>query len=145
MSKNTEISIGDPAKLQTTIDSFLRELGTDVSGALDEAITEVGKEAVEKLKQTSPVRKAKYGRSTGYAKSWRFKKNSRGQSGALEAKVYNEKGNLTHLLEYGHPIFDHEGNHVGDSPAIPHIEQVDQWVQSELPKKFTEKMKNSRR
>lgn len=133
-NQTVEISIGDPKALQTTIDSFLRELGTDVSGALDEAITEVGKEAVNKLKETSP-------KKTGdYSTSWKFKKNAKGQSGALEAKVYNEQGNLTHILEFGHPIVSH-GTVVGHAAPKPHIEPVNEWVQRELPKKFTEKMK----
>ena len=139
--ENVEIPIGDPSKFQTTIDSYLRELGIDCEGALDDAITETGKEAVSRLQASSPTRQAKYGKSTGYARSWRFKK-VKSRTGAIESKVYNEQGNLTHLLENGHPIM-RDGVKVGQARAFPHIEPVNQWVQSELPRKFAEKMKKN--
>lgn len=138
--KNTEISIGDPQKFKTTIDSFLKNLGVDVSDSMDEAITEIGKEAVEKLKMTSPVRKK--GKSTGYAKAWKFKKNMKGKTGAIESKVYNEQGNLTHLLEKEHPIVSN-GRVVGRAKAHPHIKPVEEWVQSELPKRIAKKIRES--
>lgn len=140
MSQNTEINIGDPQKFKTTMDSFLKNLGVDVSDALDEAVTEVGKEAVEKLKATSPVRKK--GKSTGYSKAWKFKKSVKGKTGAIESKVYNEQGNLTHLLEKEHPIVSN-GRVVGRAKAHPHIKPVEEWVQSELPKRFTQKIQKS--
>ena len=137
---NVEISIADPEKIRKTIDSYLKNLGVDVSDAMDEAITEVGKEAVEKLKATSPVRKK--GKSTGYAKAWKFKKNIKSKTGAIESKVYNEQGNLTHLLEKEHPILAN-GMVVGRAKAHPHIKPVEEWVQSELPRRFAKKIQKS--
>ena len=101
----------------------------------------MGKKAVKKLQQSSPKRQTRYGKSTGYARSWKFKK-IRSRTGAIESKVYNEQGQLTHLLEYGHPIMQN-GTKVGQARAFPHIEPVNQFVQSELPRKFTEKMKKN--
>lgn len=132
--KAVEIQIGNPDAFQKTIDSFLRELGVDVSGALDDAITEVGKEAVEKLRETSPRDKG------NYAKAWKFKKNAKGQSGALEAKVYNDRGNLTHILEFGHVKLSGD-TVIGTVKGQPHIEPVNDWVQREIPQRFTQKMK----
>jgi Bacteriophage protein of unknown function (DUF646). len=130
---NTRITPDNPDKLKTVIDSALKELGVKTDGDLDDVIQEVGKEAVEKLKQNSPVHSGKY------AKGWRFKKDAK-RGGAIKGIVYNEEGSLTHLLEYGHPIV-RGGVVVGQAQAKPHIEQVEQWVASEFPTKLEDKLK----
>ena len=130
---NTEISIGDPAALQRTVESYLQNFGSNVSGALSEALDEVGKEAVKKLKATSP-------KKTGaYAKGWRFKRQVKGKNG-FQAIVYNaRRGQLTHLLEYGHPLVS-DGKVVGQAKSESHIGPVNEWVQSELPRRFAQKV-----
>ena len=130
---NKKITTADGAELKNIIDSALKELGQKTEGDLDDVINEVGKEASQKLQNTSP-------RKTGkYAKGWRFKKDAK-RGGALKGIVYNEEGSLTHLLEYGHPIV-RGGVVVGQAQAKPHIEQVEQWVQSEVPTKLEDKLK----
>lgn len=139
--RSIEIKIGDANKFKTTLDSLLREVGVDASDSMNEAIDEIGKEAVRKMQLASPVRKPKYGKDKGYAKAWKFKKNAKGRNGQIESKVYNERGNLTHILEYGHPIV-RNGKVVGNADPQPHIEPVNEWVQQELPRRFTSKMQN---
>lgn len=131
---DVEIPIGKADTITKTIDSYLQNLGIDVSETFGAVMDEIGKEAVQKLKATSPKRSGKY------AKEWKYKRQVKGANG-FEAKVYNAKrGNLTHLIEYGHPIV-RGGKVVGQAKAEPHIEPVNQWVQSELPKRFAQRMK----
>lgn len=130
---DAEIKLSDAAKMQKTIESFLQNFGKDISGALGEALDEVGKEAAKKLKATSP-------KKTGaYARAWTYRRKVKGKNG-VEAKVYNAKrGQLTHLLEYGHPLISN-GKVVGQVRGQSHIGPVNEWVQSELPKRFAQKV-----
>ena len=130
---DVEVPIGKADSIAKTVDSFLQNFGKDVSQDLAEVLDEVGKEAVKQLKATSPKQ------SGNYAKEWRYKRQVKGANG-YEAKVYNAKrGNLTHLIEFGHPIV-RGGKVVGNAKAEPHIEPVNHWVQSELPKRFAQKL-----
>lgn len=134
MADNVTISISDPDAIAKTIDSFLLSFGSEVSQEMAEALDEVGKEAVKMLKATSPKHTGKY------SKGWRYKRQSKGKSGLIEAKIYNAtSGQLTHILEYGHPKM--AGDQViGQVKGQPHIEPVNKWVQSEFPKRFTQKL-----
>ena len=62
----------------------------DVKEGLEQSVDEVTKEALEKLKATSPKHKKKY------AKSWVRKKTHQGYV------LHNKRYYLTHLLENGH-------------------------------------------
>ena len=133
MADYTEISISNADAIGKTVDSFLQNLGKNVSEEMGQALDEVGKEAVKMLQQTSPKRTGKY------SKGWRYKRQAKGKGG-FEAKVYNAtSGQLTHILEYGHPKLA-GGKVVGQVKGQPHIEPVNKWVQSEFPKRFTQKM-----
>lgn len=134
MADNVTISISDPDAIAKTIDSFLLSFGSEVSQEMAEALDEVGKEAVKMLKATSPKHTGKY------SKGWRYKRQSKGKNGLIEAKIYNAtSGQLTHILEYGHPKM--AGDQViGQVKGQPHIEPVNKWVQSEFPKRFTQKL-----
>ncbi len=88
-----EISIDELAK---ALGETLTEYGKDVLDVIDKAGDEASKNAVKKLKETSPKRTGKY------AKSWKYKRfNNFGE--AKEYKIYAEAPHyrLTHLLEYG--------------------------------------------
>ena len=139
--KGIEISIGNPEAFRKTISTYLSELGIRVEDEFQEAADEIGKEAAEKLKATSPKSKRKGGKH--YASGWRYKAG-KFRSGHFESKVYNAThGSLTHLLENGHPIMSH-GTQVGYSEAQPHIKPVEEWVDSELPRRIAEKMRKTK-
>ena len=128
-----KIDIADADKISKTVDSILKEFGINVSNEIQEAVDEVGKEAVKKLKASSP-------KNTGpYARGWKYKKMA-SKNGNHESLVYNSSGWLTHLLEHGHPIV-RNGVVCGRAKAYPHIEPVESWVQSEFPKRVSEKLK----
>ena len=131
------ISIGNPDKLAKTIQSYMEDFGRDVTEAIGEAMDEVGKEAVKRLKSTSPKKKRNGGR---YAKGWKYQRDKKSRL-LIEARVYNATdGSLTHLLEKGHPII-RNGVVVGRVKPQKHIEPVDQWVEQNFARIFAQKLK----
>ena len=85
------------------------------------------KEAVKKLKKTSPNNKRTKGKK--YKNGWKYKKTSEGMT------VYNEQYQLTHLLENGHDIIIN-GEVRGHAAAHEHIAPVEAWAQDEFPEEF---------
>lgn len=131
------INIGNPDKLAKTIQSYMEDFGRDVTEAIGEAMDEVGKEAVNRLKNTSPKKKKNGGR---YAKGWKYQRDKKSRL-LIEARVYNATdGSLTHLLEKGHPII-RNGQVVGRVKPQKHIEPVDQWVEQNFARIFAQKLK----
>ena len=120
-----------------TVQAYLAKYSAGATEVLEEAIKEVSKEAVKKLKSTSP-------RRTGdYKKSWA----QQPETGRLKvgAVVYARKPEyrLTHLLEKGHA--KRGGGRVEDGDrvkAIEHIKPVNDWAQEEAIDRFIQKMEN---
>lgn len=114
-----------------TVQAYLAKYSAGATEVLEEAIKEVSKESVKKLKSTSPKRKGKYG------KSWAQK----AETGRLKvgAVVYAKapEYRLTHLLEKGHAK---RGG--GRVDARVHIEPVNDWAQEEAIDRFIQKMEN---
>lgn len=131
------INIGNPDKLAKTIQSYMEDFGRDVTEAIGEAMDEVGKEAVNRLKNTSPKKKKNGGR---YAKGWKYQRDKKSRL-LIESRVYNATdGSLTHVLEKGHPIV-RNGVVVGRVKPQKHIEPVDQWVEQNFARIFAQKLK----
>lgn len=131
------INIGNPDKLAKTIQSYMEDFGRDVTEAIGEAMDEVGKEAVNRLKSTSPKKKKNGGR---YAKGWKYQRDKKSRL-LIEGRVYNATdGSLTHILEKGHPIV-RNGVVVGRVKPQKHIEPVDQWVEQNFARIFAQKLK----
>ena len=131
------INIGNPDKLAKTIQSYMEDFGRDVTEAIGEAMDEVGKEAVKRLKSTSPKKKRNGGR---YAKGWKYQRDKKSRL-LIEGRVYNATdGSLTHILEKGHPIV-RNGVVVGRVKPQKHIEPVDQWVEQNFARIFAQKLK----
>lgn len=129
-----KVDISNPKKLGELIDKYMKDYAGQVEDALENSMTEVGNEAVKTLKKTAPSKTGKY------KKAWRveWKKKRLG----YEGQIYNAKrGQLTHLLEFGHPLV-RNGKVVGQVKAQPHIAPVDDWLNTELPKRFEQKMKS---
>lgn len=135
--EDERISIGNPDKLAKTIQSYMEDFGRDVTEAIGEAMDEVGKEAVNRLKSTGPKKKRNGGR---YAKGWKYQRDKKSRL-LIEGRVYNATdGSLTHLLEKGHPIV-RNGVVVGRVKPQKHIEPVDQWVEQNFARIFAQKLK----
>lgn len=87
----------DPGQLAATVNSLMAEYVELTNDALDDAAEQVSKEAVARLKSSSP------GNGT-YANSWTVKKESKARkTGRLAFIIHNrEHYRLTHVLEKGH-------------------------------------------
>ncbi len=128
-----KVKASNPNQLGELIAKYMKDYAEDVEDALEESMTEIGKEAVKDLKKTSPQKTGKYRR--GWKVEWTKKRFG------YEGKVYNSKrGQLTHLLEFGHPLV-RNGRVVGNVKAQPHIAPVDDWINEELPRRFEQKLK----
>lgn len=121
-----------------TIQDQLAAFGVEIDESIQEVFDEVGKEAVSKLKATSPVneRSPQKGR---YAKGWTYERGKK-VKGVTMSYVRNKKDpQLTHLLEFGHPIV-RNGTTVGNADPIPHIAPVAEWVAEEANKRIQNKI-----
>lgn len=96
--------------------------------AVEKAARKAGRDAVQKLKNTSP-------RKTGdYASGWTTRKSG------LGVIVYNKKApGLTHLLEYGHVIENKFGEY-GRAPARVHIAPVEKAANQEYEEEIRRNM-----
>lgn len=106
------------------VQKYLEEQRYEVIEAMSEAIDEVAKESVKKLKATSPRGK---GQSHQYYKGWTYKiEKGRLSHGSV---VYGKTGTyqLAHLLEYGHAK---KGG--GRTNAYEHIKPVEEWAIDEV-------------
>lgn len=94
---------------------------------IEEIVEKHGNELKERIKRDSPV-------NTGeYKKGWRVKKEGFG-TGKPKCIVYNaKKGNITHLLEFGHAK-----KSGGRTRAFPHIAKNEKDVQEEFEKEMVE-------
>ena len=118
MSNTNSVAI----QMADLLDSY----STDVRRAASNAQDKIAKEAVQKLRNTSP-------KKTGdYAKGWAVKRE-KGRNGIPVVTVHNKTDyQLTHLLENGHVIRNAKGEY-GRYNGVKHIAPVEEWAQSELP------------
>ena len=134
----TGMSTGNYGSLAKTIQDELQNLGIEVDDETQEVFDEVGKEAVKKLKATSPVNE-KSPQKGRYAKGWAYEKGKRYRGKAVGVVRNKKDPQLTHLLEYGHPIV-RNGEVVGYADEKEHIRPVADWVADEIETKLTKKL-----
>lgn len=104
------------------VQKYLEEQRYEVIEAMSEAIDEVAKESVKKLKAASPR-----GKTQKYYKGWTYKiEKGRLRHGSV---VYGKTGTyqLAHLLEYGHAK---KGG--GRTNEYEHIKPVEEWAIDEV-------------
>lgn len=127
MSKTVKID-----DLPKEIMKALTGYSDDISESVKEVANDVGKEAVQELKNTSPKKKRKGGR---YAKGWKLKKEKLGKN-RYSVKIYNKTDyQLTHLLEFGHAT-----RNGGRTKAIPHIRPVEEKYSKKYENKLKQKI-----
>lgn len=132
------MSSGNYGSLAKTIQDELQSLGIEVDDETQEVFDEVGKEAVKKLKATSPVNE-KSPQKGRYAKGWTYEKGKRYRGKAVGVVRNKKDPQLTHLLEYGHPIV-RNGEVVGYAEAKEHIRPVADWVADEIETRLSKKL-----
>jgi hypothetical protein len=107
----------------------LTEYTEEVSEAIEKAADKRAKEAVQKLKETSPKSSKDH---KHYADGWTVKKQKSG--GSLTVTIYNrKKPHLTHLLEFGY--IKTSGQRVkGRSHIEPVQEQLNRQFEADCEK-----------
>lgn len=113
----------------TDINKILENYSSEITEAIINEATAIGKQAVSKLRNNKNSYKI---RSGDYNKNWSIKVE-KGRN-FVHTTVYNKKHyRLTHLLEKGHAT-----RNGGRTKAFPHIAPVEEFVQ----KTFSENVKN---
>lgn len=127
-----KVSIGS-AKLSGTVEKYLKQYDNLAINKLTETITDVARDSVKKLKDTSPI-----GKTGKYHKGWRYT-TERGRL-KFGATIYGDKPTyqLAHLLEHGHAK---RGG--GRTRPIVHIAPVEEWANDELVKRYVSKMERA--
>jgi len=117
-----------------TITEGLAAFGVQIDEDVQQIFDEVGKEAVKQLKATSPVNEKSKNKGR-YAKGWTYERGKK-VKGVTMSYIRNKTDpQLTHLLEYGHPIV-RNGKVVGNAEAKEHIKPVADWVAEETNKRI---------
>lgn len=112
--------------LAKTIQESLMQVGVECNDAMQEVFDKVGKEAVMMLREQSPVN-PKGSQSGRYAKGWVYEKGKRTVNFRSTGVIRNKTDpQLTHLLEYGHPLV-RNGKVVGNVEPKEHIREVAEW------------------
>lgn len=116
--------------------TMLANYGTEVIEETFEAIDEVSKETVKKLKQAS---RQEFGGTGDYAKGW-TRKAERGRLKSV-VTVYGKKPtcSLAHLLENGHA--KRTGGRVA---GRSHIAPINDWAQDEAMDRVLSKLEKLR-
>ena len=118
--------------LDNAVNDILSEFSADVTKAAQEAVAEVSKEAVKKLKQTAPR-----GRTGKYSRGWtsRVEKTTT----TAESTIYGKTGTyqLAHLLEHGHAK-----RNGGRVPGKAHIAPAEQDGIEELEREIERSIRN---
>lgn len=117
--------MGSGFTIQNQMADILDDCSQDIRRAAANSQDKIAKEAVRKLKNTSPRK------SGNYAKGWTIKRE-RSKTGVPTVTIHNKVYQLTHLLENGHIIRNAKGEY-GRFNGIKHIAPVEEWASSELP------------
>jgi len=122
-----------PETFAKAVKDYLEIYVEDIGEAVEETSPQIGKEARDELKQTSPKR-------TGdYAKGWTVRKDKKNKN-YYTVKVWNKTNyQLTHLLE-----FRHATRNGGRTKAIPHIRPVEEKYKEKFEKQLKEKIRRSK-
>lgn len=124
--------------IEIQMKGILESASKEVRRAAAEAGDKTAKEAVQKLKNTSPKGSPHKRR---YAEGWALKRE-KSSGGVPVVIVYNRtNGQLTHLLERGHTIRNGTGRSFGETRPVKHIAPVNDWAQTALPENFEKEFK----
>ncbi len=121
-----------PEMFAQAVKQYLEIYVEDIGEAVEETSNQIGKEAKEELKQTSPKKTGRY------SKGWTVKKDRKNKS-YYTVKVWNRTDyQLTHLLEFGHAT-----RNGGRTKAIPHIRPVEEKYKEKFERQIKEKIRRS--
>lgn len=119
-----------PEMFAQAVKEYLEIYVEDIGETVEETSTQIGKEARDELKQTSPKKTGKY------AKGWTVRKDKKNKN-YYTVKVWNRTDyQLTHLLEFGHAT-----RNGGRTKAIPHIRPVEEKYKDKFEKQLKDKIR----
>lgn len=122
-----------PLDLSSTIKEIFDKYGEDVYEVLGKAVDDVSEEAVQKLHAGGS-----YGGTGAYNRDWVADDVPKGRFSKSKVIHNADHYRLAHLLEKGHVIRNGTQRTFGNTKAYPHIQPVEEWTKSELPKKVEE-------
>lgn len=127
------VTVHDGNELTITIKKALEDYSEEVGEGVRKAAEKTAREAVQKLKATSPKE------TGGYAAGWTSKKvRIAGKGDVVDITVYNrDKPGLTHLLEKGHATVNG-----GRAPAHVHIKPVEEEAVRRFEERVQEVIQN---
>ena len=120
-----------PEDFAATVNKYLEEYAKDVDETMAKVVTETALEAEQQLHSAGDFN------GTKYKRSWDTQINRKRLY--IEARVYNKKGQLTHLLEHGH-VIARGGRIVGESPEFKHIEPINDEAQKKVEEELIKKL-----
>lgn len=118
------------------VETMLTRYGADVFEEVTEAIDEVSKESVKRLKSESPK-----GATGEYRKGW-ARKIDKGRL-SVGATVYGKTPAtyaVAHLLEHGHVSKNGTGRTFGRVAEIVHIAPIEEWAIDETYDRIVTKL-----
>ena len=131
------ITVNDGNELANAIKKALEDYSVEVGRGVRKAAEKTAREAVQKLKATSP-------KKTGeYAAGWTSKKVRTAAKGDIvDITIHNRtKPGLTHLLEKGHAV-KKNGTVYGRAPAHVHIKPVEEEAVRRFEERVQEVIQN---
>lgn len=117
------------ADISSQITEAMQQYSGIVSDTVETILKDIGREAGQRVKATSP-------RDTGaYRRGWKV--STERINGTVSVTVHNTKYRLTHLLEDGHKTKN------GESIVRPqpHIRQVEEWAEQEAMSRIAKELK----
>lgn len=119
-----------PEVFAQAVKDYLEIYVEDIGESVEETSNQIGKEAKDELKQTSPKKTGRY------AKGWTIKKDKK-KKNYYAIKIHNKTDyQLTHLLEFGHAT-----RNGGRTKAIPHIRPVEEKYKKEFEERLKDKIR----
>lgn len=114
--------------LADEIVNIMKEFQGATEEAVEDAITETAKEALDELKNANPSGSGQYSDWKDYNKGWKIMQTKTDKRYHKKATIHNAtKYRLTHLLEKGHAKING-----GRTRAFPHIGPVAEKAEKEL-------------
>lgn len=112
------------------MEAELMEILRDYRDLTDEEVEQVVKKTANTVKRA--IRQEAPRDTEKYEKSWSTKKTTSKRHKTAVTIYSRDRYQLTHLLENGHELKDHNGNKIGDVKEIPHITPATENAEKEL-------------